>query len=534
MVKLPRDQTKILLAIHGWSGILLGLVLYVVICTGVGAVFHEEINDWASPLEQPTAFEIPEGIDGAVRRLAPEVDPQYLEEVAIYRTAGGRVNALFHRHEVDANGKPYEHGVEYELDPHSWAALERRAGELEEIDEQRRTSAVADFLVNLHVRLHIPLPYGYFVTGVLGMVMMIAAITGLIVHRHLLKDLFTLRFHGEAVLRRRDLHVVAGTWNLPFAFILAFTGSFFSFATSVGLPALAMVQFNGDQEAMIDTLYGSPRPEDTRSVTPGNLDAMLAHARSQQRGEPYFVNIEDYGRADSAVTIYTRAPEGGLVGTSFVYSGATGEFLQEKPVIGTQPSVGSALVSIMSPLHFGDFAGAASKAVWVALGFAGAYVTLTGMLLWVRRREEQPAWRFLGRVVHYVGYGLPLGLACAPYGFFLLKDSDLKMGVVQGIVFGAVSVIVAFPAFMMRDLDRFRRLMLGCTGLALMGLPPLRFATGGMGWESALSAGIAAVPAVDLALLVIGAACVFVARRKRVPLEHPATTHEMASQAPAA
>jgi uncharacterized iron-regulated membrane protein len=37
---------------------------------------------------------------------------------------------------------------------------------------------VADFLINLHVRLHIPDPYGLFVTGLLGLAMMIAAVTG--------------------------------------------------------------------------------------------------------------------------------------------------------------------------------------------------------------------------------------------------------------------------------------------------------------------------------------------------------------------
>ena len=52
MIKLQQHDTKTLLAIHGWSGILLGLLLYAVICTGVAAVFASEINNWASPLPQ--------------------------------------------------------------------------------------------------------------------------------------------------------------------------------------------------------------------------------------------------------------------------------------------------------------------------------------------------------------------------------------------------------------------------------------------------------------------------------------------------
>lgn len=64
MFKLPQHDTKTLLAVHGWSGILLGLLLYVVICTGVAAVFAEEISDWSSPLaHREAAVPFPAGLD---------------------------------------------------------------------------------------------------------------------------------------------------------------------------------------------------------------------------------------------------------------------------------------------------------------------------------------------------------------------------------------------------------------------------------------------------------------------------------------
>src|SRR5688572_16938908 len=109
MIKLPQRDTKTLLAVHGWSGVLLGLLLYAVICTGVAAVFASEINDWASPLPRAeSSVDLPPGLDGAIRRLADQVDPQFHEEVAIYRSAGGRLNLLYHRHENGPDGKPTE------------------------------------------------------------------------------------------------------------------------------------------------------------------------------------------------------------------------------------------------------------------------------------------------------------------------------------------------------------------------------------------------------------------------------------------
>ena len=78
--------------------------------------------------------------------------------------------------------------------------------------------------------------WGLILTGVLGVAMLAAAVSGLLMHRHLIRDIFTLRPGAQRLVSRRDLHTVAGTWILPHAFVLAFTGAFFSFAISIGVP----------------------------------------------------------------------------------------------------------------------------------------------------------------------------------------------------------------------------------------------------------------------------------------------------------
>src|SRR3546814_12788024 len=63
---------------------------------------------------------------------------------------------------------------------------------------------------DLHVRLHVPNPWGLLLTGILGLAMLVAAISGLLIHRHLFKDIFTLRTRANPVLVDRDRHSVAG------------------------------------------------------------------------------------------------------------------------------------------------------------------------------------------------------------------------------------------------------------------------------------------------------------------------------------
>lgn len=514
MIKLPQSETKKLLAIHGWSGVLLGLLLYAVICTGVAAVFEDEIKDWSSALPTRASAEFPAGLDVAMRRVAGETDPHFLHDLAIWPAGGGRVNLLFHVHETDEKGRPIERGVEYELDGNNLQTVARREGLLEDdIAPVRRSSALADFLVDLHVRLHLPNPYGLFLTGVLGLVMMIAAVTGFLVHRHLIKELFTLRRRRDKLLTARDAHVVAGTWNLPFAFILAFTGSFFSFATAFALPAMAMVAFGGDQEKMFETLIGQPVPEDERPAAPANLDAVLQDVRTRAGSEPYFISFEHYGRADGVITLYMDPKHGELTPITYVYSGASGAFLQDKPLLGLKPSLGGQIYALMGPLHFGNFAGPLSKSVWFALGFAGAYVSLTGLLLWTQRRAEQRAWRRMGAVVHWVGYGLPLALLACPYGYFAALASGADAIAAQAAAFLGTAALALPAVLVLRRHDAIQRAALLVTALAMFGIPPLRLAIGGLSWPAALRAGIEVVPAVDIALLLGGLICLALAWR---------------------
>ncbi len=508
MIKFSQDRTRSLLAIHGWSAVSLGLLLYAVILTGVASVFSEEIGDWSSPLSGEVQNAFPPGIDGMIRGLGESVDPQYHEEVFFFPRAGDRLYAFFHKHELDEDGKPRERGVAAEFDPRSGEIIERREGTDEEIEEGDEANALAHFMVDLHVRLHLPNPWGLLLTGVLGLAMLVAAVTGFVIHRHLIRELFTLRRRGDRLLTARDTHVIAGTWNLPFAFILAFTGSYFSFGSAFGIPVMAMVAFGGDQDKMIETVIGNPPAVDETPAVIADLDAMIADVRQRGGGaELSFVQIEHWGRADARVTMFMNYRDGELFGPNYVYDGPSGQFRYSKPGLGLQPSTGGALFELMAPLHFGNFAGVLSKAVWFALGFAGAYVTLTGLLLWTTRRQEQPGWSKLARATHWMGYGLPLALTVAALAYFPARQLGADVNGVMMTGFLVTALLAAILAARAAHNDTTKRLLLGATGIGLIVLPLIRLLFGGIGWDDAYANGLHTVIAADVSLVLGGVLC---------------------------
>ena len=138
---------------------------------------------------------------------------------------------------------------------------------------------------------------------------------------HLLRDIFTLRPGAQRLVSRRDLHTVAGTWILPHAFVLAFTGAFFSFAISVGVPVLAKIAFNGDQPAMIEALIGMQKQSDPRPQVSASLDTILTDAYRRADAPVAFISIDHWDRADAYITIRHLQKDGALMMTTLTYAG---------------------------------------------------------------------------------------------------------------------------------------------------------------------------------------------------------------------
>lgn len=503
MIHLPKEETKLMVAVHGWSGILLGLVLYAVVITGMVAVFAEEIGAWsAGHTETRSAFEKP--IDQSVRALAPRTPKEFQDDVDVFQIGDNNLGVFFHRHEVTPDGELINRGVYYQLDREGRIAAELH-GTGEEVFGPRNDDALSSFLVDTHVRLHVPDPWGLLLTGIVGLAMLVAAISGLLIHRHLFKDIFTLRRKANPVLVDRDRHSVAGTWSLPFAFILAFTGSFFSFFGTVGVPIVAMAAFAGDQEAFSEAVFGQPGKPNPQPQAVGNLDRVAADAASRAGGPPTFMTIEHFGRADAAITTFHDPKPGDIEPVTLAYHGSTGAFDRVKPSIGSQPSAGGTLAAIMAPLHFGSFAGVLSKAVWFGLGFAMCYVTLTGIRLWLaRRRERQRSLDWLERAVTVVGFGLPLALLVAAVGFLLTMPLGSAVFWTPTAFLAASAVVILAGATVPKHAMLSHALQIAI-GALLIALPLIRLASGGPGWQMSIESSQLSIMAVDLAMLLGGA-----------------------------
>lgn len=255
-----------------------------------------------------------------------------------------------------------------ELDPVSLNIVRRREGDAKEALKPEPVHAFAAFFVALHIYLLMPETLGLVATGIAGFALLILIVTGTLVHRPTWRKMSAKPRTQRGRWVFGDLHTLMGSWTLPYTVILAMTGTFFSFAGAVLIPVVAMVAFDGDQEALLRTVVGQVEvsdSEETAMLNPIVRDALTRRPGAQFDG----VALDKWNQPEANATV--RLVETSVWGNTqgnYVYDGHSGAFIQEKPALGTQPSLGNTLLTLMADLHFGTLIGLVTKVLWGLLG----------------------------------------------------------------------------------------------------------------------------------------------------------------------
>src|SRR5690606_36004582 len=123
----------------------------------------------------------------------------------------------------------------------------------------------------------------------------------------------------------------------------------------------------------------------------------------------------------------------------------------------TEGGARQALYSVYR-IHFGHFAGFATKLLYVALGLALSVVAATGINIWLEKRKYRDA---LNTIWPGVVWGTPLALTVASFTqvvFALPSASVFWLGLALAIMAGCV----------VREEAHYKRRLQGMTALALV------------------------------------------------------------------
>ena len=385
---------KKLYKLHTWVGVITGILLFVIAFTGAVAVFaRPELKIWANEEIRAQLNTTPQQLQNAIDKQALEVGTAYHEEVHVRlaRTSSSeKYRVIYEGHFEQEDGSEDHEGMVYMLDPNTLAVT--GSYDMEAFFSNFEHD-MASFIASFHADLHLGRPVGLILTGLLGLTLMVSIITGVLVHRKKLNQLFTFRPQKSFSLLLNDGHKVMGIWGVAFHSIVAFTGAFLGLATVILVPAAAYVGFNGDQEKLVEVFTAIKAPELAHVNQPTKIADILA-ASAKDNPNLTITNFTIMGYGDENALVYVSGSgDENVGGQTLVYQGATAEFIRAQANFGRLEGVTGKILDAMFPLHFGNFAGVLVKTLWAWLGLAMALLPISGIMLWIERglNAQNPA-----------------------------------------------------------------------------------------------------------------------------------------------
>lgn len=221
----PQTITQKLSWLHTWGGLIFGWLLFAIFLTGTLAVFDKEIDEWMRP-EIP-AHNVSQ-LDAAQRALAylqakhPDASAWNIG-LPTERSPGLTVSA----------GEQRRGGGE---------ALDPRTGE--KIDP--RETAGGGFFFRFHFTLNLPRTLGIWTVGLAAVVMLVALVSGIVIHKKFFKEFFTFR-PNKGQRSWLDAHNASGVLLLPFHLMITYTGLVIFYL--IYMPAAVDALFDGNREA---------------------------------------------------------------------------------------------------------------------------------------------------------------------------------------------------------------------------------------------------------------------------------------------
>jgi uncharacterized iron-regulated membrane protein len=481
-------------ALHTWTGVLLGWLLFAMFAAGTAAYFQDEITRWMQP--EVTSRATPErAAQAAVTWLeakAPDAKSWFITPPG-KRSATTQV--FWQPAERQPGTKRGETSAVLDGDGYPVSARETRGG---------------FFLYRFHFDLHyMPVIWARYLVGIAAMFMLVAILSGIVTHKKIFADFFLLRF-GKGQRSWLDAHNVTAVLALPFHLMITYTGL-------VTLATLYMPFGIAANYAKAETFFEAVFPQGADAERSGTsaplaaIPAMMRVASAEWGGKSIgFVRVVNPGDRKAVVIMTQASSEAiGARGETLRFDGATGRRLGASPSHGG----GSATESVMIGLHAGRYSDYLQRWLYFASGLFGTAMVGTGLVLWTaKRKQRQPdpsrpylGFRIVDRLNIAVIAGFPAGIAS-----YFLSNRLLPPGLANRAEWEIHCLFIAWAAMLVWAIARPSRPAwiegLAATALLFGAVPIANLLTTSRGITASLAHGDWLFVTFDLVMMVFAGA----------------------------
>lgn len=353
--------------IHKWSSIICTVFMLMLCITGLPLIYHHEIDHLlhdevqAAPVTEGTPLA---SLDLIVKNSLSK-DPGMVPHFLIWDPD-------------DANALMVSIGKSLEANPSDNRIVRVGAHTAAYLDAPDVTGRFTYIMLKLHTDMFAGLP-GKLFLGLMGILFCVAIISGIVVYAPSMRKLKfgTYRRDRVRVVRWLDIHNLSGIVLVMWMLVVGFTGVINTWAELV----IKIWQF-GQLAEMTAQYKDKPLPSH-----PSSIDAAVQVAiKAEPNMKPAFVAFP--GTIFSSKSHYAVFMKGNTPLTAKLLKPAlidaeTGILTDSRDL----PWYVATLL-ISQPLHFGDYGGMPLKIIWAILDIITIVVLITGLYLWLRRRQS--------------------------------------------------------------------------------------------------------------------------------------------------
>jgi uncharacterized iron-regulated membrane protein len=512
--------------LHTWAGVLLSALLFAIFWTGSLSVFDKEIDRWMMPstrLHWDDSMQRP-SLDRDIRPLLEQraADaPVWTIILPLERTPF--LTLTYGSEESRKSSRDLFHPT----------TLEPLA--------QPLTLGASGFIYPVHHNLTLRYKnIGAWLVGIAGMAMLCLLVSGVVIHRKLFSEFFTLRLHRAFGRSTLDVHNVVGVALLPFHLLITLSGLIVAFA--IYYPDAPQQTYREQvqsgvsaERAFLGEALGRIRLRAAKE--PGELaplEPMVTKAEQYWGpGSVYLLRVNNPKDANGNVLL-RRTSHSSVTKDidNFRFASVSGEVMgrfQASTTVNTW--------NFIAGLHYIQFRHDALRWLYFLGGLGGCVVIATGLFFWTQaRRKKQQRHGHLGvSLMDALSIASVCGVILATLAF-LLANRWLPM---QEQLFGlgrARAEILSFYAlWLVASAHAVWRVVqdprLGylhawreqCTAIALLAVLAVlaNWLTTGDHLLATLRSGNGPVAGTDLCLLTAAALALLAAHklRRRVPQE---------------
>lgn len=410
-VKQKNIVLRNLLDAHGWLGVSVSILLFLVFWAGAISLFRLEVQQWAELPHHPIQLNVASmPLMTIINNKLRQYPLNTKEHLTIYMPGDP---SAYYRMSIDVLPKAgqsptKEDVVEIDIDP--------KTGETLGLAER---FGFSEFIFRLHYNLNIA-STGLYLVGFFSLIFLVAIFSGVYIHWNKLASHFFAYRTGKLRTHLLDLHNLAGVMTLPYILMYAVTGLIFNLIIVFQIVAVVFI-YQGNTQAVFKDVGRATYQATAQSGIPQDMSAAipLIEKAESSLGSVRFVQFYNYGDQNAVIRVRGKQPAYFSHYYDVYYQVRDGVIVQQ---YGLPPhNAYRRGMEVVGALHFANFAGIDLRFLYFLLAMAVAAMIIAGNFLWIAKRANQSQYNLYTLVIGSLSVGGCGGIILATALGFLLE-----------------------------------------------------------------------------------------------------------------